>query len=71
MRGATLKRVQQQLGHSTLKMTEEYAHISDQFQREEVNRLNGLLPFPLANSKILVRSGQKESLPISEETYNA
>jgi len=71
MRGASLKSVQKQLGHTTLKMTERYAHISDQFQREEVNRLNGLLPFPLASSKKLVRSGQKESLPISEEAYNA
>jgi integrase len=71
MRGASLKGVQQQLGHTTLKMTEKYAHMSDQFQREEVNRLNGLLPFPLANSKNLVRSEQKNSLPISEEAANA
>jgi integrase len=71
MRGASLKSVQQQLGHSTLKMTERYAHISDQFQREEVNRLNGLLPFPLASSKKLVRSEEKISLPIYEEAYNA
>lgn len=69
--GASLKSVQQQLGHTTLKMTERYAHLSDHFQREEVNRLNGLLPFPLANSKNLVRSGQKEGLPISEEAANA
>jgi hypothetical protein len=33
--------------------------------------LNGLFPFPLAGSKNLVRNGQKESLPISEEAYNA
>ena len=71
MRGASLKSVQQQLGHTTLKMTERYAHISDQFQREEVNRLNGLLPFPLAGSKKLVRNEQKESLPISEQAANA
>jgi len=36
--GAFLKNVQKQLGHTTLKMTERYAHLSDQFQREEVNR---------------------------------
>ena len=71
MRGASLKSVQQQLGHTTLKMTERYAHLSDQFQREEVNRLNGLLPLPLASGKNLVRSWQKESLPISEEACNA
>ena len=71
MRGASLKSVQQQLGHTTLKMTERYAHLSDQFQREEVNRLNGLLPFPLAGGKKLVRSWEKEGLPIFEEAYNA
>ena len=53
------------------KMTERYAHISYQFQREEGNRLNGLIPFPLVNSKKLVRNDQKESLLISEEAYNA
>ena len=52
-------------------MTERYAHISYQFQREEGNRLNGLIPFPLVNSKKLVRNDQKESLLISEEAYNA
>jgi integrase len=71
MRGASLKSVQERLGHTTLKMTERYAHLNDQFQRAEVNRLNGLLPFPLAGSKKLVRNDQKESLPISEEAYNA
>jgi len=71
MRGASLKSVQQQLGHTTLKMTERYAHLSDQFQREQVNLLNGLFPFPLAGSKNLVRNDQKESLPISEEAANA
>ena len=38
MRGASLKSVQKQLGHTTLEMTERYAHLSNQFQREEVNR---------------------------------
>ncbi|MBU1206462.1 MAG: site-specific integrase [Proteobacteria bacterium] len=71
MRGASLKSVQEHLGHTTLKMTERYAHLNDQFQRDEVNRLNGLLPFPTANSKNLVRSWEKESHPISEVAGNA
>jgi hypothetical protein len=69
--GASLKSVQQHLGHITLKMTGRYAHLRDQLQRDEVNRLNGIFNLLLAGSKNLVGSGQKESLPISEEAYNA
>ncbi|MDP3040195.1 MAG: tyrosine-type recombinase/integrase [Deltaproteobacteria bacterium] len=66
MRGASLKSVQQQLGHTTLKMTERYAHLSDQFQRDEVNRLNGLFPFPPAGSKKLVRNDQFDDFATTE-----
>lgn len=42
MRGASLKAVQEHLGHTTIAMTQRYSHLSRDFQREEINRLNGL-----------------------------
>jgi len=42
MRGASMKAVQEHLGHTTIAMTQRYSHLSKDFQREEVNRLNGL-----------------------------
>jgi len=42
MRGASLKTVQEHLGHTTIAMTQRYSHLSRDFQREEINRLNGL-----------------------------
>jgi integrase len=42
MRGASMKAVKEHLGHTTIAMTERYSHLSKDFQREEVNRLNGL-----------------------------
>lgn len=46
-------------------MTERYAHLSDQFQRDEVNRLNGLFPFPTLDSKNLVRNEEKTDVYVS------
>jgi len=42
MRGASMKAVQEHLGHTTIGMTQRYSHLSRDFQKEEVNRLNGL-----------------------------
>ncbi|MGA2463338.1 MAG: site-specific integrase [Thermodesulfobacteriota bacterium] len=42
MRGASMKAVQEHLGHTTIAMTQRYSHLSRDFQKEEVNRLNGL-----------------------------
>lgn len=44
MRGATLKDVQEILGHSDLKMTQRYAHLSPAHLRAAVERLEGLTP---------------------------
>jgi integrase len=53
MRGASMKAVQEHLGHTTIAMTQRYSHLSKDFQKEEVNRLNGLCG---ENGKKLVRN---------------
>jgi integrase len=55
MRGASLKTVQEHLGHTTIGMTQRYSHLSRDFKREEIQRLNGLCG---ESSKKLVRSDQ-------------
>jgi integrase len=42
MRGASLKAVQELLGHADLKMTMRYAHLSQEYLRDSVNLLNDL-----------------------------
>ncbi len=42
MRGATLKEVQEILGHKTISMTMRYAHLSQEQKKKAVNLLNGL-----------------------------
>ena len=42
MRGASLKAVQELLGHADLKMTMRYAHLSQEHLKESVNLLNSL-----------------------------
>ena len=42
MRGASLKEVQEILGHKTMTMTLRYAHFSQEHKKKAVNLLNGL-----------------------------
>jgi integrase len=57
MRGASMKAVQEHLNHSSPTMTNRYAHISEKFQQEQIQLLNGLCD--LESSKKLVRSEEK------------
>ena len=43
MRGASLKAVQELLGHASLAMTMRYAHLSHEHLRGSVNLLNDML----------------------------
>jgi integrase len=69
MRGAPLVSVQKHLNHKDFKMTQRYAHLAEQFQKEQVNKLNGLFDeiengnkMEANRSKKLVRSDQNEGL---------
>jgi len=42
MNGASLKDVQELLGHKTFEMTLRYAHLSQAHKKNAVNLLNGL-----------------------------
>jgi integrase len=46
MRGASLKEVQEILGHKTMTMTLRYAHLSQEHKKKAVNLLNGLTASP-------------------------
>jgi site-specific recombinase XerD len=50
MQGASLKAVQEHLGHTSLGMTQKYAHLSPEFQRAEEEKLNGVAMRPGPNS---------------------
>jgi hypothetical protein len=49
------KSIQQHLGHSSLAMTQRYSHLSRNFQKQEVQKLNSLCD---ESSKNLVRNAQ-------------
>jgi len=50
-------------------MTERYAHLSPDFQRSEVERLNGLCDEGIEGSKKLVRSGELAKSVKEPESY--
>jgi integrase len=56
MSGATLQTVQKQLGHTNITMTQRYSHLTSDFERQQVNLMNGLCGEMKASSKKLVRS---------------
>jgi integrase len=62
MRGASLKDVQEILGHADLRMTNRYAHLSPAHLRGAVERLEGLTPLeaPARLAHDLAQSGTIE-----------
>jgi integrase len=63
MRGAPIQAVQDHAGHSSIKMTMRYSHLSPQFRRDSIQLLNGLcvdVSKPSeANSERIVKKGHK------------
>jgi hypothetical protein len=41
MRGASVKAVQEHLSPTMISMTQKYSHLGKDFQKEEIQRLNG------------------------------
>ena len=64
MRGAPIQAVQGHAGHSSIKMTMRYSHLSPAFQKGSVQLLNGLCQGILkgseANGEKIVKNGQKD-----------
>jgi integrase len=52
MRGASLKEVQEILGHKTMTMTLRYAHLSQEHKKKAVNLLNGLTASALMSKNV-------------------
>jgi integrase len=70
--GASLPAIQEHLGHTEIAMTMKYLHMENEHLKKELDRLNGY--FPQSQEffgQKMGRKWEKESLPISEEAYNA
>ena len=62
MRGATMKELQELMGHRDMKMTNRYAHLSPEHKKKAVNLLNGLTaPAKKADSHELVTNSKSSS----------
>jgi site-specific recombinase XerD len=59
MRGAVLKSVQEVMGHSTIKMTERYAHLSPDVRRDAVRLLDA--PCRMVNAHTALTNGGAET----------
>lgn len=66
MRGASLKTVQEHLGHSSITTTQRYTQLSEEYQRKQIQCLNGLV-----TGEKLVRSEVREKRPEIPESARA
>lgn len=67
MKGATLRELQELLGHSSLTMTMRYAHLSPEHLRSAVSRLDGLTvtsPAEVLPNRAQARAHEVESLGV-------
>ncbi len=64
MRGASLKDIQELLGHSDLKMTQRYSHLSPAHLRGAVDRLDGLADGHTDGHKVLESSPAQDTAPL-------
>ena len=62
MRGATMKELQELMGHRDMKMTNRYAHLSPEHKKKAVNLLNGLTaPAKKTDSHEMVTNSKSSS----------
>jgi len=62
MRGASMKAVQAHLGHTTVRMTERYSHLSPDFLRSEVEKLDGAFKWSEVGQKSLQNAYLEDTL---------
>ncbi len=70
MRGASLKEVQEILGHADYKMTLRYAHLSPAHLRGAVDRLDGLTPVAGPDGHTDGHNVLESAAPVSEAPEN-
>jgi integrase len=68
MRGASLKEIQEILGHATITMTMRYAHLSQDSKKKAVNLLNGLTAS--GNKTLTDGMSQNVTKPVSDPSID-
>ena len=60
MSGAALQFVQKQLGHANITMTQRYSHLTSNFEKQQINLMNGLCGEIKTSGKKIVRNAEIE-----------
>jgi len=69
MSGATSQTVRKQLGHTNITMTQRYSHLTSDFERQQVNLMNGLYGRVDNSSNKLVRNEELPRIDQEVPTY--